>query len=352
MRIQIAPVTAGAPHGVFQLFATGLGSAPRDDALLRAGFAYATLAGVQEFIARGTEYSEWNAMAKQFVIGIHNAITEPSAIEELRNMANSDVRVFVPNGRIVEGVFDAKPVFHPKVLAVSSSTRQDIRYLQVGSANLTAAAIGTNPRNYEFSLALLAEGNTKIDVDGKFGAWWTPLWRQSKPASRELVRRYAALRQKVLQANPILRLAADVPASIRDAQHFFIEVGAGSGPPGLRHQVEFSAALARFFGPVRRARRDITLRDASHVWASRPLSHKRTTFEVDIWRLGMPTQTMGGPPIAERAIMFTRNNLPNDFDVAIVDAGSAVFQDWVRSANLHGHLGATRGLRSRQYGFF
>ena len=73
---------------------------------------------------------------------------------------------------------------------------------------------------------------------------------------------------------------------------------------------------------------------------------------MEIWRLGMPTQTMGGEPIAERAILFAKTGKRNEFTCDVADVGSAPFQAWVSSANLNGHLGTTHGQRPRLYGFF
>ena len=163
---------------------------------------------------------------------------------------------------------------------------------------------------------------------------------------------YARLRQRVLDDNPILRTMLETPETIKDARHFFLEVGAASGPPGRRHQVEFPKTLAEFFGEASYTRRDLRLRQQDQVWEQRPLSHKQTTYGVDIWRLGMPTPTTGGPSISERAIRFTRTEEQNAFDFEVTDVESREFQTWETSANLSGHLGATHGQRARRYGFY
>jgi hypothetical protein len=155
-----------------------------------------------------------------------------------------------------------------------------------------------------------------------------------------------------LEENPLLQSDVEVPADIETAAYFFIEVGAGSGPPGFRHQVEFPESLVRYFGPAQRHRRPLTLRRGVTEWRGRPLSYKRTTFNVEIWRLGMPTQTAGGEAISHRVIRFTRTDEPETFEFAVVDVTSHDFQDWITKANVFGHLGATRGLNSRRYGFY
>ena len=66
----------------------------------------------------------------------------------------------------------------------------------------------------------------------------------------------------------------------------------------------------------------------------------------------MPTQHTGGEPVAERAIRFMRTPEANVFDFEVADPGTNEFNQWVIQANLNGHLGATHGLRQRQYGFY
>ena len=352
MELHVAPVRPETEHRVFDALSDGLLSVSQESAVFRAGFAYATLGGVEVFLSHAETHETWGGLRKEIIVGVHHAITEPSAIELLRTVPCSDIRVFVPGRRMLRGVFDAKPVFHPKVIAVTSREGANVGYLQVGSTNWTAAAIGRSPRNYEFSLAVVRGAQRRIDDRGAFYQWWAPLWEASRIASSSLIEKYARLRQSVLDENPVLRGAADIPGSISDARFFFIEVGAGSGPPGRRHQVEFPEGLARFFGPVTRERRDLALRSGVRVWRSRPLSYKRTTFDVEIWRLGMPTLSMDGEPIVERVIGFTRTGEEGEFAIDVVDSDGDTHRRWLDEANRHGHLGATRGARSRRYGFF
>jgi len=349
MKVHISPITAGDPHDIFELLVQAVEEAA-EDSCLKVAVAYVTLGGVERLAGQLDAVPNWAELRKRILVGIHHAITEPSAIEALRGLPQAEVRAFVPGGRLTMRAFETRPVFHPKTIAISHA--RGLCFLQAGSANMTAAAIGERPGNYEFSLSLLAEGNQPLDRAGAFEDWFARAWDQSRRADRRFIRDYARLRRQVQDANPILRVTSEVPASIAEAKYFFAEVGAGSGPPGRRHQIEFPESLARFFGRPSRDRRQFTLRRGHEVWEGRPLSHKRTTYGVDIWRLGMPTQTTGGPPIAERAIRFERTVDPGTFEFDVVDTGDDEFSAWIQTANLNGHLGATHGLRSRRYGFY
>jgi hypothetical protein len=320
--------------------------------IVRAGFAYATLGGVQKFCAQAAGGPVWERVEKEFIIGLHHAISEPSALLALANLGHSSVKVFNPKRRLSVATFSDSPVFHPKVIAVCNGNTGVLRFIQAGSANLTSAALASPSSNIEFGLAIASTGTENLDRTSRFNRWWTSLWAQSKTIDENFIKRYAALRAKVLDNNPLLRHAIDPPENLDDSEYFFLEVGAGSGPPEARHQVEFPETLAKFFGAVYRGSRRITLTDGRHVWTDRPLSFKTTTYGVEIWRLGMPTQTTGGEPIAERAIRFAKTDEPNTFSFKVVDTDSNTFRHWSSRANAAGHIGTTKGQRNRIYGFY
>ena len=350
MRSDIVPVSPDAPHELFDAFVSALNAPSSHGAEVRGAFAYATVGGVQQFINLISSASGWSSAKKRILVGVHNAITEPAALGVLRDIARTEVRAFVPGDKLTLRAFTMTPVFHPKVLALVTS--HGLIAIQAGSPNLTSAAIGERPTNYELALSTLAATSSSIDAQGRFDDWWMELWDRSRAVDARFIRQYARLRQQILDSNPILRAMIELPETVKDGRHFFLEVGAASGPPGARHQVEFPKSLAEFFGEASYARRDLTLQHHDQVWDRRPLSYKKTSYGVDIWRLGMPTPTTGGPPIVERAIRFTRTEDPNTFGIEVADVGSEEFQTWEGSANLSGHLGATQGQRARRYGFY
>lgn len=349
MEFQILPVTARQRHELFSAFSEELANTPQRGAEVRAAFAYITLGGVGDFLAALTTAHNWQAVRKRILVGVHNAITEPAALERLRELNRVEVRAFVPGGRLGPRTFAMTPVFHPKVIALQAGSR--LKAIQAGSANLSAAAIGQPAKNHEMALYASSSETAGLDHDDGFSTWWTELWDSSRVVSRRFVRRYAELRQDVLARNPIVRAAVETPDTIREARHFFLEVGAGSGPPQTRHQVEFPGALAQFFGRLTRGRRGINLQTGGQTWEGRPLSFKQTSYGVEIWRLGMPTQARGGPPIAERAIRFSRTADPLTFGFEVAEVDDEAFATWERIANLEGHLGTTHGQRPRRYGF-
>lgn len=352
MNLQLLPVLADRPHRLIEPLAEFLTQLRGSSSVVKVGFAYATLGGVDRLQAVMAACQNWSRVRKQFLIGLHHGITEPAALEQLRGISGAEVRVTIPGNRLSAGSLVVKPMFHAKIMAVTGHDGRIVKFLHAGSANLTSSGVGLRPQNHEFSVAVSASDADGVDTAEYFAQWWTRLWRSAVAVDSSLIRRYAQVRRGFLRQYPILRSVSDPPERIGTARAFFCEVGAASGPPGMRHQVEFPRSLARFFGRVVRRRRDLVLRSRGKSWRDRPLSYKRTTFRVDIWRLGMPTQNAGGEPIAQRAVAFFRTDDPDTFDFRVADVGSQTYERWVAAANLSGHLGMTHGGRPRQFGFF
>lgn len=352
METHIAPVTAGSPHELFDLFRQAIDETSTENTLLLGGFAYATLGGARQFVSYAETSESWDSLSKHFVVGIHHGISEPSALEFLRSVPKSEVRIFIPGGRLTPAALVATPLFHPKIFALANTSVRKLKFLQAGSANMTSSAMGDVPKNYELSIALKADGNASLGSSRAFKSWWSSIWSYSRVVDNRLIERYAALRLNMLEQNPVLRYSAGPPENIRSAQNFFVEVGAASGPPGRRHQIEFPESLVAFFGPSVPHRRGLTLSSNGVIWNGRPLSYKVTTYGVEIWRLGMPTQTTGGEPIAHRTIRFERTNDPNLFEYEVADTQSNTFAEWKKAANSLGHIGATHGMHPRTYGYY
>jgi HKD family nuclease len=339
----VAPqVSSGAGHA-FSGAVTTL--QPRQ---LRAGFAFATVAGVQAFLKEVSTASEWTAIKKQFLIGIAQGITEPKALEIIRSIANAETRIFLARKRLdSRAPFD--PVrFHAKVACLDPHMGADA-WISVSSANLTSSAIGPNPKNYEFGvICRLSNPADKKSFYSLFDPWWKSAWNSSLVVTNALLARYSEIRDRLLQANPVILSSVDPPEDIATAKDLWIEVGKGSGIQ--RHQVEFTQYLASFFGPVNKGKTILTLRRAGKEWDDRPLSHKKTTYGVDIWRLGMPTISKGGVEVKNRIVKFSREPQNKTFEIEICDQGSVPARQWERRSNRHGHVAQTRGTHPRRWG--
>lgn len=345
MKIEYLPSRPGKPSPTIPSLAKAIRSFnPRR---LRAGFAFATHGGVTALFDGVSNEPQWLAIEKKFLIGISQCITEPNALRMLANLQNSEVRMYIPGGRLQRSALFSPPVFHPKLVCLETASRPRRIFLLSSSANLTASAIGAMPRNYEFGVSVSTD-SSDLTFDKRFSPWWRSVWNEAKPVTKARLERYASIRHEAIQKNPDFLHIVDPPATVSDAKQLWIEVGKGSGIQ--RHQVEFNETLASFFGPVLRGKVILTLHSKGQIWNDRPLTHKKTTYKVDIWRLGMPTLKKGGVPIKDRVIRFSKTDSPREFSIEVQDLGSASVRKWERTANLHGHIGQTRGTHARRYG--
>ena len=139
--------------------------------------------------------------------------------------------------------------------------------------NLTGAALGAVPMNYEAALIIRGK-SISLDAQRGFSGWWDRAWDESIDLSPQVIDSYEQAREQLLEKNP--DLSRYVEASEKDDETFgsslWIEAGAMSGASG--NQIEFAAELVKFFGPVEYARRQVRLRYGGDLRPDRPLSTK------------------------------------------------------------------------------
>src|SRR5437899_3919011 len=153
----------------------------RSPGLLRAGFAYVTVGGVDELIGSLENSPIWPEVRKQFIAGINQGITEPHALSRLMSLPNSEVRLFLPGKKLTPVALYDTPTFHGKVLACNLAGNQDPVLIIASSANLTTAAVGSRPRNFEFGLGVVSnEGEPSLDAQNVFNPWWDEAWKLSR----------------------------------------------------------------------------------------------------------------------------------------------------------------------------
>lgn len=313
-------------------------------------FAYASLAGLEDAIGALASATSWQSVQKQWIIGIHNGITEPIAIEHLAGLTASEVRLFSSTGRIDMAALYANEKLHAKAIQLCSKD-QDL--IVLGSANATRAALGTQCTNYEAGVSVsLAKGPER----GQFSSWFGKLWKQGIAVTPAIIDRYSDLRHDLLSNNRIVlpRLDEMPQAQIGHRNHLWIEAGAMSG--GDRNQIEFGPGLATFFGPLRRTSVDLRLRWRGIERGDRPLSYKTTQWGTEIWRFSLITSNQGGPSFPDQIIHFTRHSDVRGgyFEIAVATPGSNQATQWWQMANRGGTIAwtGTGPGSGREYGIY
>jgi len=321
----------------------------------RLGFAYVTTLGLESLYSAAEGVVPWRSAHKEWLVGLHMGVTEPAALREILQDRNHKVRVFTGSRRITSASLVQGARFHGKVISIGEISQRRTTCLLTSSANLTGAAISQSPLNYEAGLALIGR-NVTTSIVRPFNAWWTNAWRNSLRLSVPLIDQYAEVRDVFIENNKDAIAGLDPPtvSSIETASFLWMEAGAMSGE--ARNQIEFADPLVEFFGPPTRARRDLAMYAANQWHYNRPLSYKTTTFDVEIWRLGLPTERMCGFEYPGRVVGLARmaDEGDNAFEVFVTDHGSREHLRWRRRSHRAGYIGMTgkSGGSGRQFGYW
>lgn len=317
----------------------------------RFGFAYASESGLEVLLGALEGIESWATTSKRWILGLHQGITEPAAIQRIGSLENSQVRLFIPGERLTLESLLIGPRFHAKTVCIDRSPNHILTCLLTGSANLTAAALADAARNYEAGIALYS-GLIPRNLGVAFNHWWEDAWNASTEVSEAIISQYIKLRDEFLRRNLDALTGFDPPSlrKVKIASALWIEAGAMSG--GSRNQVEFNRGLTAFFGPIKLSSRTLRITAQRHVWDDRPLTPKTTTFGVEIWRLSLPTYNQGGFAYPGKVIQFRRQQDSQGllFELDVADIDSLQYRRWRENAHRHGYLGITSGNRS--YGFY
>lgn len=330
---------------------TALAGAP-GQMRVRFGCPFVSNAGLDILLSGLDSDNAWRRADKEWIIGIRHGITEPAAIERLRDLDRSVVRIFVGGRRLRADSLVSGRLFHAKVAFVESIQGNNTSLL-AGSANLTSAALGPSAINYEAGV-WIGSGAASQAHRTQFEAWWQEAWGQSIDVTDRVLQDYTRFRDSFLDRNPDTLVGVDPPSLDRldSASVLWIEAGAMSG--GSRNQIEFGRDLARFFGRVTNRSRNLRIEVNGRLYVDRPLTPKTTTFGVEIWRLSLPTERQCGLVYPGTVIRFQKRRAQQGrlyFELDVADPGSAEHDAWRASAHSRGYIGVTSGGGRRTYGF-
>jgi hypothetical protein len=332
----------GQPFDVSSEVAEALGGPPGDRGAQFA-FAYASMEGVNAVLAPFKSSIGHGSTTYKWIIGVHGGISEPRALTYLSQMERSSVRIFTGTKRLRAESLTTDPRLHAKVISVAN-TQGQYGLLLASSANATGAAMGDHPRNWEAGIA--ATSTISGVTTDALRDWWARLWRNSLPATAELVGQYAALREAYVARNPdsLAELEPPIGLDAAKATTLWIESGKMSG--GSRNQVEFSTELASFFvSPPTNKSVQLTIRHKGGVWDDRPLSPKTTTLGVEIFRLSLPSSSNGGPEYPGKIIRFDRLPGVRRFRLDVAEMGSTKASRWGKLTHEMGLVHQTGGGR-------
>lgn len=114
---------------------------------------------------------------------------------------------------------------------------------------------------------------------------------------------------------------------------------------GSRNQVEFAHDLAEFFGPAVHTQQIITVQTPQKTFDNCTFTPKKTTFNVDIWRLSLPTPAKTGLTYADNVIRFEKTASPTFFKIRVAAQDSQQASEWEQTSSSSGFVGTTSGGR-------
>lgn len=303
---------------------------------VRWAVAYSTRNGCERLVGRistriGT--SQWERSRKQFITSLDFGLTDPGALEFLKELPESKVYIANPDVVNKPGLRPSK-AYHPKLYLFDSI--ESTGYV-VGSANLTGSALISNTE-------VVAVGKEKPQ-----NTTWDNLWAEllfdAAPLTATLLREYRrkwvrpkrrAVDPDPKPLRPVIR-PGEKPVfweaitaggiSPMSFNHFWTEAGSMSSG-GSRNQLELPRGANRFFGfmhadygeaHIMIGHPTLTLRRSS--WTNRRLTwHGNNKME----RINLPTLTQGGFDYRHTSVLFRRHEGGYEINVMPWDDDGAV----------------------------
>ena len=227
--------------------------------------AYATLGGVFAVRDAIESASSWDGLIKRWVVGIDWCRSEPSALEYIANLQDSQARIFDGLSLVKKKGCTPSTPFHPKVFILGSD---EATAIISGSANLSRSG---QTRGHEVG-SLLVSTNSDYPEGGDADApqnvvvnWFEQVWSQSDLLADILTpyRNQYETREHLQSPVPTEDDSTPLPTEgrralsekqlrqLRACRHLWIQAGKlhanrGAGRPG--NQLMLSAFTRVFFG--------------------------------------------------------------------------------------------------------
>lgn len=315
---------------------------------VRAGFAYATEAGVSSLCENDSGRDWRDEVRSKWIIGIDQGITEPDALRALDNHRNAEVRVLVPGGDITRQSLYVRPRFHAKVVFIQSEAT-GAAHLINSSANMTASALEDRPTNYEVgTIQSTGSGLTDADVQ-EFDEWWEHAWSRSQEVTGRLLTTYEDVRDDWFDSNPDIQEfeSSESVNHASEAECLFIETRAMTG--GSRNQIELSEELSPFiedrYGEI-----TIEFDGVTHTGCSVSPRVTDPPFGMNITPVYLPTgYDYTYSYVHLEKLPFGAGEEPI-YGLTVADPSDNIVDQWRERADTQGHRDQTGG--GREYGYY
>lgn len=302
--------------------------------------AYMTAGGVRSLITemRSGMGGGWGAVEKRWLTSFDYLRTEPVALEAIRDLPNSQLKIHDPAVLNRKGCMPAVP-FHPKSFIFVGS---DGDFVLSGSGNVSISGL---TKGHEAGIIVGVEkpagehsGDAVACIDG-FQTWFDALWAPAALLDQALLSRYsdayestANLKRPTITEDDVASLqtgstaltAADL-RKLRACRHFWIEAGnitknRGKALPG--NQLMMKRLSRVFFGvPPALVPHNSPLTALKIAFAGHPAHDCSLTFSDNgMDKLTLPIPGVDGPPRYDGKNLLFRRSRPGVFELSLGSA--------------------------------
>lgn len=298
--------------------------------------AYVTTGGTVDLLRR-TEAALGNAWAgvpKRWITSFDYCRTEPAALETLRSVPNSSVRIYDAAFCLEHGGAPKIP-FHPKAFLVRTSQRD---YALAGSGNMSRSGLS---RGVEAGLVVgvnrapPAEPSAVAALQA-MRTWFTATWGYATPLTAPLLNSYRQLFGNKENLKAPVPTEDDVASTdtgrgalstrelqkLRACEHFWIEAGnvtknRGPGLPGNQLMMKRLSRVFFGFAPTR-------VPENSHIGdvdlcfnGGGVESFSLTYSDNKMDKLVLPIPGAGGPPAYDNEFLLFRKIKAGVFELSL-----------------------------------
>jgi hypothetical protein len=313
-----------------------------DPDVVKVASAFASEAGV-EVLRDAIGSPPFGAAKKQWLIGIQEGITHPKALERLRKIRHSEVRVPFGSDALAAVDLRAPRFFHPKLFYFENSLSGNVAIVST-SANLTHSALRGN-----IEQVLMWRGVHSDEPAETLREWWAALWGAADVATAAFVAEYESKRPKLpVRKKALIGQPAD--SVLQKATAFWVEL-TRKPEGGSFNQIELLYNGRFFFfpgtkKPSQAVGHPLTFEDrlgnvygkGCQITFNGP---PRREGGNHMWRVYMPTFAQGlrGYQDGDVLVRFERTSQANHYRVAIALADSPLALRWIEISNFIKHPG-------------
>jgi HKD family nuclease len=334
---------------------------------LDVAVAYVTTGGAYDLLKRASQTlgGAWAGIPKRWITSFDYCRSEPVALDTLRLVPNSQVRIHDAEF-CIEHHGAPKVPFHPKAFLIRTNQRD---YALAGSGNMSRSGLS---RGVEAGLVIAV--NRIPLVEPTAGAsihamrnWFSTNWNRATPLTAPLLERYSQVFEHAENLKAPVPTEDDVASTdtgrgalstkdlrrLRACRHFWIDAGNVTKNRGLHlpgNQLMMKRLSRVFFGFD-----SIAVPKNTHIgnvyisFSGGPSAEFSLTYSDNkMDKLVLPIPGAGGPPAYDNEHLLFRRIKPGAFELTV--GTNAQKRMWLRRSNAID--GAFRMQRGREWGVF